>query len=324
MQTVTIGGVTVEKTAALAPMASVADRAYRTLCRNFGASYTVGELCSAKALCYNDKKTFRLLSVTDPERPMAVQLFGEDPDCMAKATLIAARYKPDWIDVNMGCPVPKVAGNGCGAALMRTPEKAYAIVKAMTAQTDIPITVKIRKGWDEDSVNAPAFAKLMQDAGAAAITVHGRTKQQMYRPPVDLSVIRRVKEAVTIPVIGNGGIASGRDAAEMYEQTGCDLVMVGQASFGCPWIFFEIRSYLTTGELPPPPTLEERMNLLLQQVSMMIEDYGERSALQQARKHAGFYIKGMPGAAAFRRSCGQLSSYADLQRLVEQVLSTER
>ncbi|MEG0693817.1 MAG: tRNA-dihydrouridine synthase family protein, partial [Oscillospiraceae bacterium] len=223
MNTIKIGDVLIEKTAALAPMASVADKAYREICKQFGAAYLIGEMASAKGLCYSDKKTHALLSVEDYESPMAVQLFGDDPEYMAKATKIADAYKPQIIDVNMGCPVPKVAGNGCGSALMKTPELAYDIIKAMTAVTDTPITVKIRKGWNNETVNAAPFAKLMQDAGAAAITIHGRTKQQMYHPPVDLDIIKSVKEAVSIPVIGNGGITSAIEAKQMYDTTGCDL-----------------------------------------------------------------------------------------------------
>lgn len=297
-------------------MASVADRPYRLLCREYGASYTVGEMASAKAICYADLKTPRLLTVTPPERPMAVQLFGSSPEFMARAAEFAARFQPDMIDVNMGCPVPKVAGNGCGSALMRTPELAYAIVRAMVNATDIPITVKIRKGWDEESVNAPQFARLMEEAGAAAITVHGRTRKQMYRPPVDLDIIRDVKKSVSIPVIGNGGITCGEEAKRMYDYTGCDLVMVGQGSYGRPWVFSEIRHYLETGESLPEPPLAERLDVMLKHVSRMVEESGEKLGIMEARKHAAWYIKGARGAAAFRHACGQLTTYEDLKELV--------
>lgn len=320
IKTIKIGNVQIKQTAALAPMASVADRAYRTICKEFGACYVVGEMASSKGLFYSDKKTAKLLTVTQAEMPMAVQLFGDDPDFMAKAAITASQYKPQIIDINMGCPVPKVAGNGCGSALMKTPELAYNIVKAMTCATDIPITVKIRKGWDEDSVNAVEFARLMESAGASAITIHGRTKQQMYRPPVDLDIIKAVKSAVSIPVIGNGGITSAAQAKQMYDYTGCDLVMVGQATYGRPWIFEEIESYLESGVVPPSKTLEERLSILLRHIKMMIEENGEKGSMREARKHAAWYIKGSKNAALFRRHCASLEKYYDLEKLVEEML----
>lgn len=321
IQNLKIGNVSIRKTACLAPMASVADYAWRTICREYGASYVVSEMVSAKALCYCDKKSRALLRVTPEEEPMGIQLFGDDPDFMAKATEIAAQYHPQIIDINMGCPVPKVAGNGSGSALMKTPEKAFRIVRAMVNATDIPITVKIRKGWDEKSVNAPEFAHYMEEAGASAITVHGRTKQQMYRPPVDLDIIRAVKQAVSIPVIGNGGITNGEEAARMYAYTGCDLVMVGQASNGHPWVFEQIARYLETGEILPEPALEERLFVMLRHVERMVADKGEAVGMREARKVASWYIKGSRGAAAFRGACGQLTSLDDLKRMAQEVLS---
>ena len=324
MQTILIGNVKIKKTACLAPMASVADRAYRTLCMEYGAAYCVGEMASSNALCYSDRKTAHLLASSLEEQPMAVQLFGNSPDNMARAAELACAFHPQVIDVNMGCPVPKVTGNGCGSALMKTPELAYAIIKAMTNATDIPITVKIRKGFDESNVNAPEFAKRMQDAGAAAITIHGRTRQQMYRPPVDLSVIKAVKDSVDIPVIGNGGVTCGREAKEMYDRTGCDLVMIGQGSYGRPWVFKEIKHFLETGESLPEPPLEERLDVMLRHVSMMVENDGEKLGMMEARKHAAWYIKGSKGAAAFRHACGQLRTYSDLKILVERVKAEQK
>ncbi len=318
-QEIRIGTVPIRKTAALAPMASVADRAYRLICREYGASYVVSEMVSAKALCYGDKKSRLLLEVTAAEEPMALQLFGSTPEFMARAAAIAAPFHPQVIDINMGCPVPKVAGNGCGSALMKAPDRAFRIVQAMTEATDIPITVKIRKGWDDQSVNAPEFAKRMEEAGAAAVTVHGRTKQQMYRPPVDLEIIRRVKESVGIPVIGNGGITSGPEAAEMYRATGCDLVMIGQGTYGRPWIFRQVERFLETGEILPEPPLEEKLEVMLRHVSLMVEEKGEKVGMMEARKIAAWYIKGSPGAAAFRGACGQLKTFDELKELAVQV-----
>ncbi|MCI8406878.1 MAG: tRNA dihydrouridine synthase DusB [Oscillospiraceae bacterium] len=319
MKTVTIAGLSLEQSAALAPMASVADKAYRLICKEYGAVYVVGEMVSAKALCYGDRKSRALLEVAGQE-PMAVQLFGSEPELMARAARIAAEYQPQVIDINMGCPVPKVAGNGCGSALMRAPERAARLVRAAAEAVELPVTVKIRKGWDDSAVNAPMFARAMEAAGAAAVAVHGRTRQQMYRPPVDREIIRQVKEAVSIPVIGNGGIVDGPSALEMYQETGCDLVMVAQGSYGRPWVFRQIRRYLEAGELLPEPPLAERLEVMLRHVSMMVEFKGERLGMTEARKIAAWYIKGSPGAAAFRGACGRLSSWEDLKSLTAQVL----
>lgn len=319
LKTVTIAGLSLEQSAALAPMASVADKAYRLICKEYGAVYVVGEMVSAKALCYGDRKSRALLEVAGQE-PMAVQLFGSEPELMARAARIAAEYRPQVIDINMGCPVPKVAGNGCGSALMRAPERAAQLVRAAAEAVELPVTVKIRKGWDDSAVNAPMFARAMEAAGAAAVAVHGRTRQQMYRPPVDREIIRQVKEAVSIPVIGNGGIVDGPSALEMYQETGCDLVMVAQGSYGRPWVFRQIRRYLEAGELLPEPPLAERLEVMLRHVSMMVEFKGERLGMTEARKIAAWYIKGSPGAAAFRGACGRLSSWEDLKSLTAQVL----
>lgn len=315
LETIKIGNVEIEKTACLAPMASVADHAYRVICKKFGASYVIGEMVSSKGLYYSDKKTCELLKVTGDEFPMAIQLFGDDPDIMAKAAATASLYNPQIIDINMGCPVPKVAGNGCGSALMKTPELAAEIVSAMVRAVDIPITVKFRKGWDDENVNAVEFAVLMQQAGASAVTVHARTKKQMYKPPVDLDIIKKVKQAVSIPVIGNGGVDSVDSLVEMYEQTGCDLVMIGQATYGRPWIFQEINHFLHTGERMSEPCLEEKLDIMLEHISFVIADKGERMGMREARKHAAWYIKGTNGAAGFRNTCGQLCTFEDLKLL---------
>lgn len=319
INTITIGTIPIEQTACLAPMASVGDHAYRLMCKKYGAAYVVGEMASSKGLFYSDKKTKQLLTVTEAEYPMAIQLFGDDPSFMANAAKIATEYRPQLIDINMGCPVPKVAGNGSGCALMKTPELAAELVRAVVEATSIPVTVKFRKGWDSESVNAVSFAKLMEQAGASAVTVHGRTKQQMYHPPIDLDIIKAVKEAVSIPVIGNGGIDSPEKAKEMYDYTGCDLVMIGQGTYGRPWIFEEISYYLKTGELLPSKTLEEKLDIMLEHVALIVQFKGEKMGMQEARKHAAWYIKGTNGAAGFRHACGKLSTYEDLKQLVLEV-----
>lgn len=317
MDYIKIGNTKIKKTAVLAPMAGVADRAYRILNREFGASYTVSELISAKGLCYNDKKTEELCRITERERPCALQLFGCEPEFIKKAVKIINRYDPDIIDINMGCPVPKVAGNGSGAALMKNMELSAEIVKAAVSEANVPVTVKIRKGWDENSVNAAEFAVAMEKAGASAIAVHGRTKNQMYSGKSDIEIIKAVKEAVSVPVIGNGDVSSLGDCLEMYEYTGCDLVMIGRATYGNPWIFKEIDDYFE-GRTFTPPDLDTRLETMLYHIRLALSDKPEHIAIQEARKHAAWYLTGMYGAAAFRAKCYSLSSYDDAVRLAEE------
>ena len=310
-----IGNITIKGHAALAPMAGVADRAMRELCVELGAAYTVGELTSAMGVTIGDKKSRRLLEIHDTERPMALQLFGKDPAVMAEAARRAMDSAPEWIDINMGCPAPKVAGHGGGAALMKDPALAASITEAVAKAVPVPVTVKIRAGWDAEHINAVEVARRCEASGAAAITVHGRTRAQMYAPPVDLDIIRQVKEAVRIPVIGNGDIATPADAAHMLEATGCDFLMVGRAAMGAPWIFSQIGAWLDHEQLLPPPPVSQRMAYLLRQAQRMIEYKGERIATQEIRKHAGWYMRGLRGAAEYRRIAGTISSLDDLARL---------
>ena len=324
IKTIKIGNVTIEQTVALAPMASVADRAYRLMAKKYGAAYVVGEMASAKGLCYSDRKTAELLECTPEERPMAVQLFGEDPAYMAQAVEKVRAYQPDIIDINMGCPVPKVVNGGAGSALMKDPIRAAEIVRAVVSASEVPVTVKIRKGWDDHSINAVEFAKRMEDAGAAAIAVHGRTRQEYYGPPADWEVIAQVKLAVSVPVIGNGDVTDGKTAAEMYRQTGCDLVMVGRGSYGRPWVFREIRAYLESGEELPPVSLEERLAVMREHVELICRYNGEYGGMRIARKHAAWYLKGLRGAAAFRKDSSSLETLEDFYRLQEKIRQTQQ
>lgn len=315
-----IGNIELPKTAALAPLAGVADRAMREISREYGACWTVGEMTSSKGLSFGSKKSTELLQIGEAERPTAVQLFGSEPETMAQAAEMAMEYAPEAIDINFGCPVPKVAGNGGGSALMKDPELAGRIVEAVVKAVKLPVTVKFRAGWDSEHINAVEFAKICEDAGASALTVHGRTRMQMFAPPVDLEIIRLVKEAVSIPVIGNGDVDSPEAAKRMYDETGCDLVMVGRAAMGNPWLFRRIERYMQTGELLPEPTPEERMTVLKRHVELLCKYKGEYVGMREARKHSSWYIKGMRGAAEFRRECGEITAPEDLERLIDRVL----
>lgn len=324
MDNLNIGGVPLKSHAVLAPMAGVSDRAYRELCVRFGAAYCVSEMVSSKALSFNSKKSEELMEISDLERPCGIQIFGDDPKCMADAAKHAFENKPDIIDINMGCPAPKISSNGSGSALMKNPRLCGEIVKAVTAVTDIPVTVKIRKGWDDDSVNAVEVAKICESAGAAAITVHGRTRQQYYKPPVDYDIIRAVRESVSVPVIANGDIDSAERAKEVMDITGCDLVMIGRATLGNPWIFSQINAYLENPNVKiHTPDLEERLGVMIEHIGKMVEYKGEHMAMLQARKLVVGYFKGMKGAAALRNEAGKIKTLDDLYELRQKALSLQ-
>lgn len=324
MDNLNIGGVPLKSHAVLAPMAGVSDRVYRELCVRFGAAYCVSEMVSSKALSFNSKKSEELMEISDLERPCGIQIFGDDPKCMADAAKHALENKPDIIDINMGCPAPKISSNGSGSALMKNPRLCGEIVKAVTAVTDIPVTVKIRKGWDDDSVNAVEVAKICESAGAAAITVHGRTRQQYYKPPVDYDIIRAVRESVSVPVIANGDIDSAERAKEVMDITGCDLVMIGRATLGNPWIFSQINAYLENPNVKiHTPDLEERLGVMIEHIGKMVEYKGEHMAMLQARKLVVGYFKGMKGAAALRNEAGKIKTLDDLYELRQKALSLQ-
>ena len=324
MDNLNIGGVPLKSHAVLAPMAGVSDRAYRELCVRFGAAYCVSEMVSSKALSFNSKKSEELMGISDLERPCGIQIFGDDPKCMADAAKHALENKPDIIDINMGCPAPKISSNGSGSALMKNPRLCGEIVKAVTAVTDIPVTVKIRKGWDDDSVNAVEVAKICESAGAAAITVHGRTRQQYYKPPVDYDIIKAVRESVSVPVIANGDIDNAERAKEVMDITGCDLVMIGRATLGNPWIFSQINAYLENPNVKiHTPDLEERLGVMIEHIGKMVEYKGEHMAMLQARKLVVGYFKGMKGAAALRNEAGKIKTLDDLYELRQKALSLQ-
>ena len=316
----------------LAPLAGVSDRAFRETCRAHGAEYTVSEMVSAKALCYEQKsrkalRTAPLASVFDYEMPMAVQLFGSEPEFLAEAAKMIAERSyngcesdtaPAAIDINMGCPVHKVVSNGEGSALTKNPTLAADIVRAVTRATDLPVTVKIRLGWDKDSKNATEMAKRLEDAGAALIAVHGRTREDMYAPGVDLDSIRAVKESVRVPVVGNGDIYSAADALHMIKETGCDGVMIARGALGNPFLFAEIRAALEGTEYQEPST-EMRFATALAQVERMIEEKGERIAIAEARKHLSWYIKGTKGAASARVDINRATTLDEMKEILDKL-----
>ena len=323
-----IGNVEIKGRALLAPMAGVADRAMRELCLSYGAAAVTSEMVSAKGFSMGDKKSAQLLTLSEAEHPSALQLFGDDPKILEKAAKMALEYKPDMIDINMGCPAPKIAGNGGGSALLKDPQKAQQIARAVVDSVsacgkNVPVTAKIRTGWDSDHIVCVELAKRLEDVGISAITVHGRTKEQMYAPPVNVNAIREVKEAVSIPVIGNGDVIDGPTAALMLEQTGCDAVMVGRGALGRPWVFLQINAYLNETKVLPEPPVSERMRVMLKHIETLCNYKGDRIGMREARKHAAWYIKGIRGAAAFRRDVGLLSSMDELAELAVRVIQAD-
>lgn len=319
-----INNIELKGYAALAPMAGVADRAFRELCIEFGASYVVTEMVSSKGLTMHDRKSDSLMFLGETEKPAAVQIFGNDPVTMAEAAKKAFQTGCCAIDINMGCPAPKIAGNGGGSALMKDPVLAARITEAVTNSVELPVTVKFRSGWDENSINAVEFAKMQEEAGASIITVHGRTRKQMYAPPVNIDIIRQVKEAVNIPVIGNGDIVDAESADNMYKSTGCDFIMVGRGALGAPWVFNQINEYMKNGIILPDPPIEERMEIMIRHISKLCEYKGEYVGMREARKHSGWYVKGIRGAAALRQEIGSLENMDQLKAIAEKVIVADR
>ena len=310
-----IKDVEIKNSICLAPMAGIADRAFRELCINYGADYTVTEMVSAKGLTMGDKKSAELLTLGDIENPAGAQIFGDDPEVMAQAAIRCLDFKPRIIDINMGCPAPKIAMNGGGASLMKRPELAGEIVRAVSSAVSIPVTVKIRKGWDDESINAVELAKICEKNGANAIVVHGRTRMQMYSGKVDYGIIADVKKAVDIPVIGNGDITDEQSATIMYEKTNCDGIMIGRGALGNPWLFRRLNAYFSECRVLPDVSINEKMVVMLKHIQKIIEYKGEYTAMREARHHAAYYTKGLRGGAAFRKEMGTLEHFEQLEEL---------
>ena len=314
-----IGNVLLKNNLILAPMAGVTALPFRLLCKEQGAGLICTEMVSAKAIYFKNKNTESLMEIDERERPVSLQLFGSEPDLMAE---IARQIEPrnfDILDINMGCPVPKVVNNGEGSALMKNPKLVHEIVSKVSKAIQKPVTVKIRKGFTEDSVNAVEIAKILEDAGAAAVAVHGRTREQYYSGQADWEIIRKVKEAVSIPVIGNGDVDSPQKAEALVKETGCDGIMIGRAVQGNPWLFSRILHYQQTGELLPGPGMEEIKEMILRHAKMQLEYKGNYTGMREMRKHVAWYTTGMPHSASVRRMVNEVESYEQLEELVSRM-----
>ncbi|HIZ94718.1 MULTISPECIES: tRNA dihydrouridine synthase DusB [unclassified Flavonifractor] len=312
-----IGNITINSALALAPMAGVTDLAFRTICRELGAGYTITEMVSAKALCYQDKKSVPLLQLGEGEHPAAVQIFGSDPACMEQAAGMAAeRSGADIIDINMGCPVPKVANSGDGSGLMKNPELAVKVAEAVIRGAGgRPVTVKFRLGWDKGSINCVEFAKAMEEAGVAAVAVHGRTRTQMYSGTANWDYIRAVKETVSIPVIANGDVFEPKDAVRILKYTGADMAMIGRGCFGNPWLFQRAQAALAGEEIPPLPPLAQRCDTAVRQFELSAAQKGEHIACLEARKHYAWYLKGVPHAGYYKEQISHVSTLEDIYKV---------
>ena len=320
MMTIRIGNIELSSPVILGPMAGVTDLPFRLICKEYGVGLLVTEMVSTRALYYNDKKTERLMEIREEERPVALQIFGNDPDTMGEVVSRINGHNHDIIDINMGCPAPKIVRNGDGSALMKSPKLAKAIIESVVKASDKPVTVKIRKGWDDDLINAVEIARIAEWSGADAVAVHGRTREQFYTGKADWSIIKDVKKALSIPVIGNGDLLSVDDAVRMKAETDCDGFMVARGAQGNPWLLRQISHYLKTGEILPDPRPEEKVRVALKHFDLLVEFKGEHIGVLEMRKHAAWYLKGIRGGAVIRNSINRTTSADTLRSLLLKVI----
>lgn len=318
-----IGKLILENPLFLAPMAGVTDKAFRMITKPFGPAMMYTEMVSGKGLHYKSQRTAQLLHAEEAEGPVAAQIFGHEPEIMGSIAEEALRFGAVMVDINMGCPAPKIVKNGDGSALMKNPDLAGEIIAAVVRAVNVPVTVKIRKGWDDGSVNAVEMAKTAEQNGAAAVTIHGRTREQFYSGKADLDIIRQVKGAVSIPVIGNGDITDGVSAAKMMEETGCDGLMIGRAAQGNPWIFSQVLAYLQDGTILPPPSAAERVAVAKKHLSRLVLYKGEHRGIQEGRKHMAWYFKGVKGGAHLRDAFHKANTLAQMTDILDAVLDRE-
>lgn len=315
-----IGNVQLDNEVFLSPMAGVTDLPFRTICKEKGCGMLYTEMINAKALCYDDENTKKMLKMEKDEHPVAVQIFGSDPEFMGKAASIMNQYPNEILDINMGCPAPKVVKNGDGSALMRNPKLAAEVLSAVVKNSEKPVTLKIRKGWDDDCINAVEIAKIAEECGISALAIHGRTREQFYSGKADWDIISEIKQAINIPVIGNGDVFEVQDAVNMLEKTKCDAIMIGRGSQGNPWIFKRINHYMKTGEVLPEPTLEEKITTAIRHMNLAVAEHGDYVAVREMRKHIGWYLKGLKNSAKYRDQINKITDYKEVIVMLEEYM----
>ena len=315
-----IGNVQLDNEVFLSPMAGVTDLPFRTICKEKGCGMLYTEMINAKALCYDDENTKKMLRMDKDEHPVAVQIFGSDPEFMGKAAIIMNQYPNEILDINMGCPAPKVIKNGDGSALMRNPKLAAEVLTAVVKNSEKPVTLKIRKGWDDDSVNAVEIAKIAEECGISALAIHGRTREQFYSGKADWDIIAEIKQAINIPVIGNGDVFEVEDAVNMLEKTKCDAIMIGRGAQGNPWIFNRINHYMKTGKILPEPTLEEKITTAIRHMNLAVAEHGDYVAVREMRKHIGWYLKGLKNSAKYRDQINKITDYKEVITMLEEYM----